>query len=93
MVKVLELCHVIRKDAVPLVDAFNLSDFVLNSPLGRHDGDVYTHYFAKVRARNPPSNPPPYFESVIKPLVHREIREEEEPPEDEELKMKEEEEQ
>jgi len=28
----------VRRDAVPLVDAFNLPDLVLDSTLGRYDG-------------------------------------------------------
>ena len=44
-----EYCKAVRADAVPLVDAFNLSDFVVGSPFGRYDGDIYTHYFDKVR--------------------------------------------
>ena len=36
-------CH--RKEAVPLVDAFDIPDDVLNSALGRYDGDVYTHLY------------------------------------------------
>jgi len=39
----------VRASAVPLVDAFNLSDFVVGSPFGRYDGDIYTHYFEKVK--------------------------------------------
>lgn len=35
----------IRKEAVPLVDAFDFPDGVLNSALGRYDGDVYNHLF------------------------------------------------
>jgi len=35
----------IRKEAVPLVDAFDLPDEILNSVLGRYDGDVYTHLY------------------------------------------------
>lgn len=34
-----ELCKEVRKQAVPLVDAFNIPDFILNSPLGRYDGN------------------------------------------------------
>ncbi len=34
-----------RKEAVPLVDAFDFPDEVLNSALGRYDGDVYTHLY------------------------------------------------
>eukprot|EP00731_Ephydatia_muelleri_P016497 Em0009g921a len=35
----------IRKEAVPLVDAFDIPDGQLNSALGRYDGDVYKHLF------------------------------------------------
>jgi hypothetical protein len=48
--KVRQLLSEIRKDAVPLVDSFNLPDSLVNSPLGRFDGDLYKHYFAEVRA-------------------------------------------
>ena len=36
------LLVVLRPDAVPLVDAFDFPDFVLNSTLGRYDGQVYS---------------------------------------------------
>ena len=35
----------VRKEAVPLVDAFDIPDGMLNSVLGRYDGDVYTHLY------------------------------------------------
>lgn len=35
----------VRKEAVPLVDAFDFPDKVLNSALGRSDGDVYNHLY------------------------------------------------
>jgi acyl-CoA oxidase len=63
------LCTEIRKDVIPLVDSFGFSDYVVNSPLGRYDGDVYTAYFDLVQRNNPPVHPPPYFESLIKPLL------------------------
>ena len=34
-----------RPEAVCLVDAFDHSDYVLNSPLGRYDGNVYEDLF------------------------------------------------
>jgi len=39
--QVRHLLDLIRPDAVALVDAFNFSDFELNSALGRYDGKVY----------------------------------------------------
>ena len=34
-----------RHEAVSLVDAFDYPDAILNSCLGRYDGDVYTHLY------------------------------------------------
>ena len=34
-----------RYEAVPLVDAFDIHDDILNSSLGRYDGDVYRHMY------------------------------------------------
>ena len=39
------LLKVIRREALPLVDAFDVPDEILNSILGRYDGDVYTHLY------------------------------------------------
>jgi acyl-CoA oxidase len=38
---VLTMLDTVRPNAVPLVDAFDFSDFVLRSALGRYDGNVY----------------------------------------------------
>jgi len=59
----------LRTQAVPLVDAFNLSDVLLNSPLGRYDGDIYTHYLDVVKNAPNCSSVPPYFNTLIKPLL------------------------
>ncbi len=39
------LLSTVRKETVPLVDAFDFPDEILNSALGRYDGDVYTHLY------------------------------------------------
>ncbi|KAK9675300.1 fatty-acyl coenzyme A oxidase [Basidiobolus ranarum] len=62
------LCSVIRPDAIPLVDSFNYSDYIINSPLGRYDGNVYEAYFNLVKSNNP-QEPVPYFKSVIRPIL------------------------
>jgi acyl-CoA oxidase len=72
--KVNDLCKIVRDQAIPLVDAFNYSDYIVNSPLGRKDGDVYVHYFAQVKQQNPPKEHP-YFDRLIKPLIHRKSNE------------------
>lgn len=71
--KVAELCAEIRKPTMSIVDAFCFTDHLINSPLGRADGNVYKAYFELVRARNPPTGGrPSYFEKLIKPLLERE---------------------
>mmetsp|Transcript_92252 Transcript_92252/g.280401 ORF Transcript_92252/g.280401 Transcript_92252/m.280401 type:complete len:169 (+) Transcript_92252:3-509(+) len=44
------LCARLRPNAVALTDAFDFSDTVLNSALGRHDGRVYEALYASARA-------------------------------------------
>uniref|UniRef100_A0A8B9QWM8 Acyl-coenzyme A oxidase n=1 Tax=Anas platyrhynchos TaxID=8839 RepID=A0A8B9QWM8_ANAPL len=41
----LDLLGVIRKDAVPLVDAFDFTDKSLNSALGSYDGNIYQRLY------------------------------------------------
>jgi len=72
------LCLTLREVAIPVVDAFALSDHIVNSPLGRYDGEVYEHYFNLVRASNPPLKEHPYFSRLIEPLLSRPKNEEEE---------------
>ncbi len=45
---VLHFCKLIRQQAVPLVDSFNLSDRVINSAIGGYDGNVYPEYMRLV---------------------------------------------
>ncbi|KAG0190177.1 fatty-acyl coenzyme A oxidase [Apophysomyces sp. BC1034] len=66
------LCKSVRDQAIPLVDAFNLSDFIINSPLGRADGNVYEHYFEQVKRSNPQGEHP-YFDRLIKPIIERKV--------------------
>ena len=45
-----------RPDAVPLVDAWGHSDHLLNSALGRYDGDVYRALMMTTDGRLNPMN-------------------------------------
>lgn len=69
-----DLCRQVRDQAIPLVDSFNLSDYAINSPLGRKDGNVYVHYFEQVKRSNPQGEHP-YFDRLIKPLIHKQSNE------------------
>ncbi|KAF5092568.1 hypothetical protein D0Z03_002802 [Geotrichum reessii] len=70
----------IREQAIPLTDAFNLSDYFINSGLGNYDGDVYNHYFSRVVRRsadastssNKKDAKPEYFESITSKFLFRE---------------------
>ncbi|CAI8005627.1 Peroxisomal acyl-coenzyme A oxidase 1 [Geodia barretti] len=64
----------VRKEAVPLVDAFDVPDEILNSALGRYDGDVYTHLYQW--AQRAPRNKKKvhdvyhkYFKKLLKPKL------------------------
>jgi acyl-CoA oxidase len=59
----------VRQDAVALVDAFNFSDYQLNSALGKYDGHVYEALF-KWMKEEPlnASNVPDGYEQHLKPL-------------------------
>nr|AZL94168.1 acyl-CoA oxidase [Cardiosporidium cionae] len=52
--RIKELLKIIRPHAIPLADAFSLPDYLLNSALGRYDGNVYEALFNSVR--NEPLN-------------------------------------
>ena len=69
--KLLSLYEQLRPDAVTLVDSFYLSDWVINSPLGCYDGDIYEKFYRDIKLANPPNRPHPYFEKLIKPMVCR----------------------
>lgn len=59
--QVRRLLPIIREQSVPLTDSFNLSDHLLNSALGKHDGKVYETLYALAKAdpltRLPPVSP------------------------------------
>ncbi len=44
------LCEALRPECVALVDAFDISDTVLNSALGKWDGNVYEEIFAAAKS-------------------------------------------
>jgi acyl-CoA oxidase len=50
---ILSLMQQIRPHAVRLVDAWQISDWVLDSSLGRSDGNVYPDLFYRASQRNP----------------------------------------
>nr|AJD87363.1 hypothetical protein 3 [Blastobotrys adeninivorans] len=69
----------VREQVIPIIDAFNLSDFFINAPIGQYDGNAYKHYFDKVVRRNPNrESRAPYHERLVKPFMQRPEEEDDE---------------
>ncbi|KAF0690792.1 Aste57867_17847 [Aphanomyces stellatus] len=68
--QLLELLQIVRPNAVALVDGFGISDFELNSAIGRYDGDIYRALIE--RATHEPLNATdvtPGYHKWLKPLL------------------------
>lgn len=68
---ILKLCSEIKNDAVSLVDAMAPSDFILNSALGKSDGQIYKNIYDSImNAKNAMQRPDWYREFTDdKPLI------------------------
>lgn len=49
-----QLCAEIRPNVVAYTDAFQYSDMLVNSQIGRYDGNIYENYWKTVKQLNPP---------------------------------------
>ncbi|KAL6054009.1 fatty-acyl coenzyme A oxidase [Balamuthia mandrillaris] len=67
------LLRELRPQAVPLVDAFRLPDYILNSPLGRYDGDVYHHYLETVKQAPGCFGVAPYWNELVRPCLREDL--------------------
>lgn len=69
------LVRELRGDAVALVDSFGYEDYLLNSAIGRKDGDVYTALLEAAKAS--PLNATqegPAWKPVLEPLLNPRVR-------------------
>ncbi|XP_061864098.1 peroxisomal acyl-coenzyme A oxidase 2 isoform X4 [Colius striatus] len=69
----LDLLAVIRKDAVPLVDAFDFTDKTLNSALGSYDGQVYQRLYEWAQKSPTNTQMNPAYKRYLKPLLHNRL--------------------
>ncbi|KAE9167378.1 Peroxisomal acyl-coenzyme A oxidase 1, partial [Phytophthora fragariae] len=72
--RIVRLLPVIRKNCVLLTDAWDFSDFELNSTIGRYDGDIYRALVK--RAADEPLNKtqvPEGYEKYLKPLIQSDL--------------------
>lgn len=65
---VLDLLPAIKQDAIAIVDAIAPPDFIVNSPLGMSDGDVYRHMESAIMQAPEALERPKWWRDV----VHRE---------------------
>ena len=72
---ILILFSKIRSQAIPLVDSFNLTDYLVNTPLGSFSGDIYNGFFEKIKLHNP-LNDHPYKQKMIQVLNRSDISKE-----------------
>ena len=60
------LCYSLRPDALAIAEAWDFSDSVLHTEIGRRDGDVYGHYLRRVAAQTgETASTPSYWSSTI----------------------------
>ncbi|KAG0245587.1 acyl-Coenzyme A oxidase [Mortierella sp. GBA43] len=65
----LDQCEDLRKEAVPLVDAWGLPDYIVKAPIGKYDGNIYPAYFAAINAAQKSYEPPAYWHKYVAPMV------------------------
>ncbi|KAG0318713.1 acyl-Coenzyme A oxidase [Dissophora globulifera] len=65
----LDQCKDLRKDAVPLVDAWAIPDYVIKAPIGKYDGDIYPAYFATVNVAQKSFDAPAYWHKYAAPML------------------------
>ncbi|RLN72274.1 hypothetical protein BBJ28_00026711, partial [Nothophytophthora sp. Chile5] len=72
--QVVRLLPIVRKNCVLLTDAWDFTDFELNSTIGRYDGDIYRALVR--RAADEPLNKtqvPEGYELYLKPLIQSDL--------------------
>ncbi|XP_070594233.1 peroxisomal acyl-coenzyme A oxidase 2 isoform X2 [Erythrolamprus reginae] len=69
----LDLLGVIRRDAVPLVDAFDFTDGCLNSALGSYDGHVYQRLYEWAKKSPTNHQDDRVFKTYLKPLFQNAV--------------------
>lgn len=65
------LCLQIRPHVVALTDSFLMLDFMINLPIGQHDGNIYHNYVNAVFASNPPFNTKAPYSHALEAMLNR----------------------
>lgn len=65
------LCKEIRPHVVALTDSFQYSDMMVNSQIGRYDGNIYENYYGTVKQLNPPEVTKAPYSSAVEAFLNR----------------------
>eukprot|EP01099_Mayorella_cantabrigiensis_P000673 TRINITY_DN1299_c0_g1_i1.p1 TRINITY_DN1299_c0_g1~~TRINITY_DN1299_c0_g1_i1.p1 ORF type:complete len:694 (+),score=191.78 TRINITY_DN1299_c0_g1_i1:87-2168(+) len=68
----IDQCLAIRPMTATLIDAWNIPDYILRSPLGRYDGNIYVSFLSAVKdiyKNRFPNGVVPYWETEIAPTL------------------------
>lgn len=61
----------LRPYAITLSDSFQQPDMILNSAIGRYNGDIYENYFGVVKAANPPIRDKAPYSAAFQAMLNR----------------------
>lgn len=65
------LCKEIRPNVIAYTDSFQYTDFLVNSQIGKYDGNFYENYFTTVKQLNPPLNTKAPHSATLEALLAR----------------------
>lgn len=66
-----QVCKELRPDVIALTDSFQFSDFIVNSAIGKYDGNIYENYFGTVKQLNPPKVTKAPYSADFEGLLNR----------------------
>ncbi|CAK7901052.1 acyl-coenzyme A oxidase 3 [[Candida] anglica] len=66
-----KLCLDLRPRAITLTDSFQQSDMILNSAIGKYNGDIYENYFNVVKDQNPPIKTKAFYSESMEAMLSR----------------------